>query len=60
MKFTDHSKNKKLKEYMTSYNREVMMSEYVTIPRARLRRLIITEVLAWGISGFMLIVSLFH
>ena len=60
MNFTDHSKNKKLKEYITSYNREVMMSEYVTIPRARLRRLIITEVLAWGISGFMLIVSLFH
>ncbi len=60
MNYTDHSKNKKLKEYMTSYNREVMMSEYVTIPRARLRRLIITEVLAWGISGFMLIVSLFH
>jgi len=60
MNFTDHSKNKKLKEYMTSYNREVMMSEYVTIPRTRLRRLIITEVLAWGISGFMLIVSLFH
>ena len=60
MNFTDHSKNKKLKEYMTSYNREVMMSEYVTIPKTRLRRLIITEVLAWGISGFMLIVSLFH
>ena len=60
MNFTDHSKNKKLKEYITSYNREVMMSEYVTIPRARLRRLIITEVLAGGISGFMLIVSLFH
>ena len=60
MNFTDHSKNKKLKEYMTSYNREVMMSEYVTIPRARLRRLIITEIIAWGISGFILIVSLFH
>ena len=60
MNFTDHSKNKKLKEYMTSYNREVMMSEYVTIPRARLRRLIITEVIAWGVSGFILIVSLFH
>ena len=60
MNFTDHSKNKKLKEYMTSYNREVMMSEYVTIPRARLRRLIITEGIAWGLSGFILIVSLFH
>lgn len=60
MNFTDHSKNKKLQEYMTRYNREVEMSEYVTIPKTRLRRLIITEVLAWGISGFMLIVSLFH
>lgn len=60
MNFTDHRKNKKLQEYMTRYNREVEMSEYVTIPKTRLRRLIITEVLAWGISGFMLIVSLFH
>ena len=58
MNFTDHRKNKKLQEYMTSYNREVMMSEYVTIPKARLRRLIITEVIAWGISAFILIVSL--
>jgi hypothetical protein len=60
MNYTDHSKNKKLKEYMTSYNREVTMSEYVTIPKARLRRLIITEVIAWGISAFILIVSLLH
>ena len=60
MNFTDHSNNKKLKDYMTSYNREVTMSEYVTIPRARLRRLIITEIIAWGISGFILIVSLLH
>ena len=44
----------------TQYEREVYMSEYVTIPKARLRRLIITEVIAWGISGFILIVSLFH
>lgn len=57
---TDHSKNKKLKEYMSSYNREVTMSQYVTIPKARLRRLIITEIVAWGISAFILIVSLFH
>ena len=60
MNFTDHRKNKKLQEYMTRYNREVEMSEYVTIPKTRLRRLIITEVIAWGISGFILIVSLFH
>jgi len=60
MNFTDHRKNKKLQEYMTRYNREVEMSEYVTIPKTRLRRLIITEVLAWGIAGFILVVSLLH
>ena len=60
MNYTDHSKNKKLKEYMSSYNREVTMSQYVTVPKTRLRRLIITEVIAWGITGFILVVSLFH
>ena len=60
MNFTDHRKNKKLQDYMSSYNREVTMSEYVTIPKSRLRRLVITEVVAWGISAFILIVSLFH
>ena len=58
MNYTDHSKNKKLQDYMSSYNREVTMSQYVTIPKARLRRLIITEVIAWGIAGFILVVSL--
>ena len=58
LNFTDHSKNKKLQDYMSSYNREVMMSEYVSIPKSRLRRLIITEVVAWGIAGFVLLVSL--
>ncbi len=60
MNYTDHGKNKKLQDYMSSYNREVTMSQYVTIPKARLRRLIITEVVAWGIAGFILIVGLFH
>jgi hypothetical protein len=60
MNYTDHSKNKKLNDYMSSYNREVTMSQYVTIPKARLRRLIITEVVSWSIAGFILIVSLFH
>jgi len=58
MNFTDHSKNKKLKDYMSSYNREVTLSEYVTIPKSRLRRLIITEVIAWGIAGFVVLVTL--
>ena len=40
------------------YEREVYMSEYVTIPKARLRRLIITEVIAWGMSAFILLVTL--
>ena len=60
MNYTDHSKNKKLQDNMSSYNREVTMSQYVTVPKARLRRLIITEVIAWGIAGFILIVGLFH
>jgi hypothetical protein len=41
-----------------NYEREVYMSEYVTIPKARLRRLIITEVIAWGMSAFILLVTL--
>jgi hypothetical protein len=60
MNYTDHSKNKKLQDYMSSYNREVTMSQYVTIPKTRLRRLIITEVIAWGIAGLALIASIFH
>lgn len=51
-------KQNKVGQYMSSYNREVYMSEYVTIPKARHRRLIITEVVAWGIAGFVLLVSL--
>ena len=60
MNYTQHSKNSKLKDYMSSYNREVELSEYVTIPKARLRRLIVTEVIAWGITAFILVVSLIH
>ena len=58
MAIQNHSNNKKLKDYIFNYNREVMLSEYVSIPKARLRRLIITEVIAWGIAGFILIVSI--
>ena len=42
---------------MNNYEREIYMSEYVTIPKSRLRRLIITEVIAWGISIFLLLIS---
>jgi hypothetical protein len=43
---------------MNNYDREVYLSEYVTIPKSRLRRLIITEVISWGIAGFILLVTL--
>lgn len=60
MAIQNHSNHKKLKDYMFNYNREVMLSEYVSIPKSRLRRLIITEVVAWGIAGFILLVSILH
>jgi hypothetical protein len=60
MAIQNHSNHKKLKDYMFNYNREVMLSEYVSIPKSRLRRLIITEVIAWGIAGFVLLVSILH
>lgn len=58
MAIQNHSNEKKLKNYLFNYNREVMMSEYISIPKSRLRRLVITEVVAWGIAVFVLIVSL--
>ena len=60
MNYTDHAtkqKQKFLKGYMSSYNREVELSEYVTIPKARLRRLVITEVIAWGIVVFVMLIG---
>lgn len=38
------------------YDREVYMSEYVTIPKSRYRRLVVSEVISWGISAFLLLV----
>ena len=46
------------KSDIEDYDRSVYMSEYVTIPKARLRRLIISEVVAWGISVFLLLITL--
>jgi hypothetical protein len=43
---------------MNNYDREVYLSEYVTIPKSRLRRLIISEVVGWGIAGFLLLVTI--
>ena len=41
-----------------NYEREIYMSEYVTIPKSRYRRLVVSEVIGWGISVFLLLVTL--
>ena len=46
----------KTKAIYKNYEREVYMSEYVTIPKARYRRLIVSEVVSWGITIFLLLV----
>ena len=46
----------KTKPIYKGYDREIYMSEYVTIPKSRLRRLIVSEVISWGISVFLLLV----
>lgn len=45
------------KSDIEKYDRSVYLSEYVTIPKSRLRRLVITEVIAWGISIALLLIS---
>lgn len=39
-----------------NYEREIYMSEFVTIPKSRYRRLIVSEIVSWGISVFLLLV----
>ena len=46
----------KTKPLYLNYEREIYMSEYVTIPKSRYRRLIISEVISWGVSVFLLLV----
>jgi hypothetical protein len=41
-----------------NYEREIYMSEYVTIPKSRYRRLIVSEIVGWGISIFLLLITL--
>jgi hypothetical protein len=40
-----------------NYEREIYMSEYVTIPKSRYRRLVVSEVIGWGISIFLLLIT---
>jgi hypothetical protein len=46
------------KSDIEDYDRSVYMSEYVTIPKSRLRRMIVSEILGWGISIFLLLITL--
>jgi hypothetical protein len=40
-----------------NYEREIYMSEYVTIPKSRYRRLVVSEIIGWGISIFLLLIT---
>jgi len=48
----------KTKPIYKGYDREIYMSEYTTIPKERYRRMIISEILGWGISVFLLLITL--
>jgi len=46
----------KTKPIFKEYEREIYLSEYVRLPRDKYRRMIISEVVSWGISVFLLLV----
>ena len=43
-----------------NYEREIYMSEYTTIPKEKYKRMVISEILGWGISVFLLLITLFR
>ena len=49
--------NINIKTKPSSYNREVYMSEYVTLPRDQVRMMKVREVIAWGIAVFMVVIT---
>ena len=40
-----------------NYEREIYMSEYVTLPRDQVRMMKVREVIAWGIALFMAVIT---
>jgi len=40
------------------YDRDIMLSEYTTIPKEKYRRMVISEILGWGISVFLLLITI--
>ena len=49
--------NINIKQAQHNYNREVYMSEYVTLPRDQIRMIRTREAIAWGIAMFMAIIT---
>ena len=50
----------KIKGIYKGYDREVYMSQYITIHKEKYRRMVISEVVGWGISAFLLLVTIFR
>ena len=48
----------KTKPIYKDYDREIYMSEFTRIPKEKYRRMIISEVLGWGIAVFLLLITL--
>ncbi len=48
----------KIKGIYKGYDREIYMSQYITIPKEKYRRMIISEILGWGISALLLLTIL--
>ena len=40
-----------------NYEREIYMSEYVTLPRDQVRMMKVREVIAWGVALFMAVIT---
>lgn len=48
----------KIKGIYKGYDRNIYMSQYITIPKEKYRRMIISEVIGWGISAILILVML--
>jgi hypothetical protein len=49
--------NINIKTKPSSYEREIYMSQYVTLPRDQVRMMKTRETIAWGIALFMTIIT---
>ena len=50
--------NINIKTKPSNHEREIYMSQYVTLPRDQVRMMKTREVIAWGIAVFMTIITL--